>query len=350
VKYFLPLFVFLLLASGKSLSAQVIANAGPANTMICPGNSFTLGGTPTATGGNAPYTYVWTPATGLSSATASNPVATPVTNTQYVLTVTDADGNTGSDTIIIDINPIGVAGAGNDTFVCTGGQVQIGLATNDAALAYNWSPAASLNNSSAPRPIATPSVTTTYTVTINSAGCTQVINTILVTVQPVPMITITPTVVTILEGQTTVLTGSGGVTYFWSPPDGLSNTFNATVTAEPTDTTTYLLAGFDQYGCPNYATVTVNVIPNKEIYFYNSFSPNNDGINDVFYIGNIYKYPNCRLEVFDRTGQLVYSKGNYDNSWDGTNYGDRLPDATYYYVLDLGDGSPKIYDSVTIVR
>ncbi|MCU0434880.1 MAG: gliding motility-associated C-terminal domain-containing protein [Bacteroidia bacterium] len=350
MKSFLPLLTLLLLLTGSHLNAQVVADAGVTYTMICPGANFTLGGTPTATGGNAPYTYSWTPATGLNSATAANPVATPAGNTQYILTVSDADGNTDTDTITIDINPIAVAGGGNDTFVCTGGQVQLGLPTNDGSLSYAWSPAASLSSTSDPRPVATPTVTTTYSVTITSTGCTPVVNTVLVTVQPIPVITVSPTVITILEGQTAILTASGGSSYYWSPPDGLSNSFNASVSAEPTDTTTYLLAGFDEVGCPNYTSVTVNVVPNREIFLYNSFSPNNDGINDFFYVGNIYKYPNCRLEVFDRTGQLVYSKGNYDNSWDGTNYGDRLPDATYYYVLDLGDGSPKIYDSVTIVR
>lgn len=350
MKHFLPLFAFLLILSGNRLQAQVTADAGLSYTMICPGANFTLGGTPTATGGNAPYTYSWSPATGLNNAAASNPIATPAAPTQYIVTVTDVDGNSDRDTIYVDINPIANAGAGNDTFVCVGGQVQIGLPANNAALVYNWSPAASLNSSSAPRPIATPTVTTTYSVTINSAGCTPVNNTILVTVQPLPTITVSPTVITILEGQTTVLTASGGAYYFWTPDSALSSVNTPSVTAEPTDTITYYLAGYTQFGCANYTSVTVNVIPNKEIYLYNSFSPNNDGINDLFYIGNIFKYPNSRLEVFDRTGQLVYSKGNYDNSWDGTNYGDRLPDATYYFVLDLGDGSPKIYDSVTIVR
>jgi gliding motility-associated-like protein len=122
------------------------------------------------------------------------------------------------------------------------------------------------------------------------------------------------------------------------------------VNAEPTTTTQYVVYGMDVNGCVNWDTVTVTVTPNDSIYLYNTFSPNNDGINDFFYVGNIAKYPENRLEVFTRTGQQVYAKTGYDNSWDGTNYGDRLPETTYYFTLDLGGDNPVYYGHVTIVR
>ena len=82
---------------------------------------------------------------------------------------------------------------------------------------------------------------------------------------------------------------------------------------------------------------------------YNEFSPNNDGVNDLFIIDCIDKYPKNTFEVFNRWGNTVYKKVNYDNSWDGTSNGratinasEKLPVGTYYYILDLGDGSkPK---------
>ena len=82
---------------------------------------------------------------------------------------------------------------------------------------------------------------------------------------------------------------------------------------------------------------------------YNEFSPNNDGVNDFFKIDCIDKYPNNVLEIFNRWGNTVYKKKRYDNTWDGTSTGrvtvntdTKLPVGTYYYVLDLGDGSkPK---------
>ncbi|MCP2025221.1 gliding motility-associated-like protein/uncharacterized repeat protein (TIGR01451 family) [Flavobacterium sp. HSC-32F16] len=76
---------------------------------------------------------------------------------------------------------------------------------------------------------------------------------------------------------------------------------------------------------------------------YNEFSPNDDGQNDTFYIDCITQYPDNQLEIFNRWGNLVYYKKGYDNSWDGKSDGSAktLPEGTYFYVLDLGNGSAK---------
>uniref|UniRef100_UPI0030C8346A T9SS type B sorting domain-containing protein n=1 Tax=Yeosuana marina TaxID=1565536 RepID=UPI0030C8346A len=86
------------------------------------------------------------------------------------------------------------------------------------------------------------------------------------------------------------------------------------------------------------------------LIFNNEFSPNGDGVNDYFVIGCIENYPNNKLEVYNRWGNIVYKKQGYRNDWDGTSNGrvtinesEKLPVGTYYYVLDLGDGSkPKV--------
>ncbi|BAO76682.1 T9SS C-terminal target domain-containing protein [Winogradskyella sp. PG-2] len=83
---------------------------------------------------------------------------------------------------------------------------------------------------------------------------------------------------------------------------------------------------------------------------YNEFSPNGDGVNETFVIDCLERYTNNKLEVYNRWGNIVYSKNRYLNDWDGTSNGravinqsDKLPVGTYYYVLDLGDGSePRV--------
>ena len=82
---------------------------------------------------------------------------------------------------------------------------------------------------------------------------------------------------------------------------------------------------------------------------FNKFTPNNDGLNDVFFIECIENYPNNNVKVFNRWGNQVFEMDNYDNSWDGTSSGratinapEKLPVGTYYYLIDFGDGSePK---------
>ncbi|MFD2940004.1 PKD domain-containing protein [Flavobacterium notoginsengisoli] len=86
------------------------------------------------------------------------------------------------------------------------------------------------------------------------------------------------------------------------------------------------------------ATVSPNCLK-----IYNEFSPNDDGTNDFFYIDCIDRYPNNQLEIFNRWGNLVYYKKGYNNTWDGKADGSAktLPEGTYFYILDLGDGSKK---------
>ncbi|MRX68642.1 DUF11 domain-containing protein, partial [Flavobacterium resistens] len=86
------------------------------------------------------------------------------------------------------------------------------------------------------------------------------------------------------------------------------------------------------------ATVSPNCLK-----IWNEFSPNDDGQNDTFYIDCITQYPDNELSIFNRWGNLVYFKKGYDNTWDGKEKGSAktLPEGTYFYILDLGDGSDK---------
>ena len=102
----------------------------------------------------------------------------------------------------------------------------------------------------------------------------------------------------------------------------------------------------------NSDTATLGVVlPEKEcLTVYNEFSPNGDGVNDVFVIECIEDYPDNKLEVYNRWGNIVYSKDGYHNEWDGTSNGREtinksreLPDGTYYFVLKLDKQSkPRI--------
>ncbi|WP_192938325.1 gliding motility-associated C-terminal domain-containing protein [Flagellimonas hadalis] len=90
---------------------------------------------------------------------------------------------------------------------------------------------------------------------------------------------------------------------------------------------------------------------------YNEFSPNGDGVNDFFTIDCISQYPNNVLQVYNRWGNIVFETRSYKNDWDGTPNGraiiqkeDRLPVGTYYYLLDLGDGSQPRTDWLYINR
>ena len=97
------------------------------------------------------------------------------------------------------------------------------------------------------------------------------------------------------------------------------------------------------------AEVTPIITQSQCFTVFNEFTPNNDGLNDVFFVECIENYPNNNVKVFNRWGNQVFEMDDYDNSWDGTSMGnatinarEKLPVGTYYYLIDFGDGSePK---------
>ncbi|MEM6376739.1 MAG: gliding motility-associated C-terminal domain-containing protein [Bacteroidota bacterium] len=100
--------------------------------------------------------------------------------------------------------------------------------------------------------------------------------------------------------------------------------------------------------CTESAEIAVEVL--FELDMTKIFSPNEDGANDFWYIGDIDQFPNAEVNVFNRWGDMVYRAQPYSNNWDGRdNQGRKLPMATYYYVIKLNDNNRKpVTGSVTI--
>src|SRR5262245_21398495 len=94
----------LLCLAGRAMAQPLVAHAGP-DVSICSSAQTTLGGTPTATGGNGPYSYSWAPAAGFSDPDIAHPVCTANATTTYTLTVTDDDNNTATDNVTVTVTP-----------------------------------------------------------------------------------------------------------------------------------------------------------------------------------------------------------------------------------------------------
>jgi gliding motility-associated-like protein len=103
--------------------------------------------------------------------------------------------------------------------------------------------------------------------------------------------------------------------------------------------------------CTKDTTVFLPLIPDECIDIPNSFTPNGDGVNDTWQLGNLEHFPDCVMKIFNKLGRLLYeSPKGYTEWWDGTYNGNPVPSGTYYYVLDLGNGRNGKMGAVTIVR
>ena len=232
------------------ITAPPNANAG-SDHVICNGNSTILNGGPV---GN---TYSWSPSTGLSSSTVASPIANPNSTTTYVLTITDVAGCSDIDSVVVTVNPIpNINLSAVPMAICIGGSTVL---TATGANSYTWNPSTGLSSTIGTSVTATPIVTTTYIVIGTSVNNCTGSQTIIVTVNPLPVLSITPNAPAICIGNNILLTVVGADTYIWSPSNTLSASTGASVTATPAITTTYTVIGTSIAGCTSTSTVVVTV-------------------------------------------------------------------------------------------
>ena len=208
-----------------------------------------LSGTVTATGAT---TYTWSPGTGLSCTNCPSPTVSPTTTTTY--TIVGISGIcSGTNTVTVTVNPLPVITASGTATKCIGDPDILSVT---GGISYVWSPPAGLSCVSCISPAATPSSTSGYTVTgTDSHGC-QNIDSVRVTINPLPVISAGPPV-SLCVGTTTTLTPTGGVSYVWSPGTGLSCTSCTSPVANPAATTVYSVTGTDANGCKNTSSVAI---------------------------------------------------------------------------------------------
>ncbi len=195
----------------------------PLNPTVCSGSSLSI--TAATTGGTEPFTFAWSPATGLNRTDSSTVIATVAKNTTYHVTVTDQNGCATQDSVLVVVSAGPKVSTGPPLSICQSSSIKIGASISGGVLPYKilWTPSATLSDSTAPQPTASPSVTTLYTITVTDKnGCTTV-DSVLVTVSDslLPTITGVPAIVndtvTICAGDTANLSvGTGYTSYAWS--------------------------------------------------------------------------------------------------------------------------------------
>lgn len=284
-----------------TIQQNVTVNALPAitatgNINICLGGSTTL----TASGGN---TYLWS-----TSATTTAISVSPTTTTTY--TVTGTNTTTGcSDTAVITVNVISlpVITISGSPAICIGDNVTL---TANGGNTYLWSTSATTAAITV-----SPAVTTTYTVigTNTTTGCSDTaVQTI--TVNPLPVISVTGTSGICLGGSAT-LTASGGNTYLWS-----TSATTTSINVSPTTTTTYTVTGTDaSTGCSNSTvyTVTVNPLP------AGAFSS-----TAQCYVDSVYFTDNSTIS----SGSITGWSWNFGDPASGTNDNSSLQNPTHFYA------------------
>ncbi len=186
---------------------------------------------------------------------------------------------------------------------------------------------------------------------INSHGCHSDTLPQTFTVHPYPVVNAGPDKF-ILEGDVALLQSAvtgNDLQYLWTPNRYFvsSNTIDTPMVRGVQDIT-YTLTVTGRGSCTASDEVFVKVLRAPEIP--NTFTPNNDGINDFWQIRYLQDYPDNKVQVFTRTGQLVFESRRYTQPWNGTLNGKTIPADTYYYIIEPGSGRKPITGFVTLIK
>jgi gliding motility-associated-like protein len=166
-----------------------------------------------------------------------------------------------------------------------------------------------------------------------------------------PKISAGPDLRIITDGRKPIQAIASGniIRYIWTPSTYLSriDTLQPYV-IRPQEDITYYVEAIGRGKCSSFDSMNVVAIfmPTPP----NTFTPNRDGINDVWEIKYLDQYPGCVIEVFTSTGKLIYQNYNYTKPWDGKYNGNYMPAGTYYFVIDPKNGRQKFAGFVTILK
>lgn len=343
-----------------TVNPPLTVNAMPGVT-VCANTLVNL--TAVGNGGNGNLTYTWLPI----NLTGSSVNTMVVNTTTYTVVITDNCGTPpDSSTITVTVNPqptVSIA-ATTATSDCMPLCVTFANNTpNTASILWTFGNGLGTSTSTTPTYCFTSSgtydVSATVTDNIGCVGSTTLTN--YITVYPLPTADFTafPQPATELNNLVTFTDQSvGAVAWIWSFgfDDSASVVQNPTYTFQDTGTFIVQLIVTNQYGCQDSINIPIVVHPDYALFIPNTFTPNGDGINEIFFPQGVGVNPDkFSMYIFDRWGNMIYKTETWPAGWDGTVQGtNRLcQEDTYVYKITTmdPDGSRKVYiGHVNLIR
>ena len=316
--------------NGAPLSA--ITTAVPETS--CAGDDVQL--SVLASGGSGSYTYSWTSIPSGFTSSVVDPVVNPIVSTTYYVAVFDGFTTVNSQVAVI-VKALPSATAGSNSPVCAGNIITL---TSSGGITYKWKGPDSFESDlqSPSIPNAATAMAGSYTVTVtNGNGCAVTTTTnIFVNDNPVAIAGQDQELKFISEtemkaelsssetGEWSLLSGTGLFDDIHSPVSGVT---------ELSLGENIFLWKVRKDGCEDTTTVKIIVY---DPFIPSVITPNGDGKNDYFVIGEIID--KVEIIIFNRWGNEEYSNANYLNDWDGrNNKGRELPNDTYFYILKFGN-------------
>ncbi|WP_342083226.1 T9SS type B sorting domain-containing protein [Dyadobacter sp. OTU695] len=138
------------------------------------------------------------------------------------------------------------------------------------------------------------------------------------------------------------------VAYRWTPPDYLNDVTYANPISTPSADITYTVTATNAYGCVGRREVKVKIT--ESILIPDAFTPNKDGINEIWELKGIEGYPKCHVTIYNRWGEVIFHSIGYQNAFDGTVSGALQMPGVYAYKIRLTEHGPELTGSLMLIH
>lgn len=306
--------------------------------------------------------WYWTLASNATS-TLQNPYYFYSQGGTYTVSLTSTNSYSCQSTrnLTIQVSPPPPVAVNGATQICIGNKAQLYAF---GGISYSWSPAASLDFPASSSPIASPSVSTLYSVVITTTGSvngesckfllTQSVSVSVLSSIPVSAYA-NPGLIKKGDNSTLIYTGSPGALVQWYPLNSTSPAFGYTVTAKPDSPKTYTAVATNG-ACREDITVFVDVYNpaclDKDLFIPNTFTPNNDGNNDNLFVRGL-KVEEFYFAVYNRWGEKVFETRDRSVGWDGIYKGKPADVGVFGWYLEAkcqGGEEAFLKGNVTLIR
>lgn len=309
------------------------------------------GGTVSIKAGGAQI-YIWEPTAALSSNSYSSQViASPSVSTNYTVYGSNSAGVISCYqqlSFSVQVLPDIVPGVSNNATLCLGQKTTLYASGGNT---YNWLPSAGLNTTIMSAVVANPTVTTEYTVHVSRNSRCGVNTKVLVVVNPLPSVYAGRDTSYNLD-EVIMLSAMGSGTLNWIYGDGIPCKGCPETQIFPERSGCYVVEAANDFGCKVSDEVCLEITNDFAVYIPNSFTPNNDGLNDEFLIYGT-GITNTSMQIFNRWGELLFSSQDYTQGWNGHFKGQLCEGSTYTYVFKYTGLNRKKYTKtggVTLIR
>ena len=281
--------------------------------------------------------YQWSPSAGLSSTTIATPEANPAENTVYTVVGSNACGEDSFQVTVL-VSSIDVT-IQADSVVCA--NEPFFLSANGANN-YVWQPSESVFSIYSAETQAEINQSSVITVTgMDSLGCT---GTESVLIRTYPRLSFRLGNDRVIDfGEEITLETFSAFPITWEDNPYISCTSCNNPSVFPPETTTYIGEITTDFGCPERDSLTVFV--RGELYVPNAFTPDGDGLNDIFKAEglDIVKF---NMKIFNRWGELIFESDDINNGWNGSSGNDSYysPPGIYQYIIVAQEHKGEVFE------